>query len=66
MNTALNSGKKQKPMTAMELVTSLSVNELAEVSTEPQVCAAINKTQGKMKMMLPVPLLSRSRRRFRF
>ncbi len=36
MNTALNSGKKQKPMTVMKLVTSLSVNELAEV------CAAIN------------------------
>ena len=41
MNTALNSGKKQKPMTAMELVTSLSVNELAEV------CAAINTRQNE-------------------
>ena len=41
VNTALNSGKKQKPMTAMELVTSLSVNELAEV------CAAINTRQNE-------------------
>ena len=41
VNTALNSGKKQKPMTAMELVTSLSVNELAEV------CAAINARQNE-------------------
>ena len=41
MNTALNSGKKQKPMTAMELVTSLSVNELAEV------CVAINTRQNE-------------------
>ena len=41
MNTALNSGKKQKPMTAMELVTSLSVNELTEV------CAAINTRQNE-------------------
>ena len=41
VNTALNSGKKQKPMTAMELVTSLSVNELTEV------CAAINTRQNE-------------------
>jgi hypothetical protein len=41
VNTALNSGKKQKPMTAMELVTSLSVNELAEI------CAAINTRQNE-------------------
>jgi hypothetical protein len=41
VNTALNSGKKHKPMTAMELVTSLSVNELAEV------CAAINTRQNE-------------------
>jgi uncharacterized protein YaaQ len=41
VNTALNNGKKQKPMTAMELVTSLSVNELTEV------CAAINTRQNE-------------------